>query len=137
MTSKNFFKVNIGLQKPTQSQIELVRRRALNTISHGRGKSKQLDAKSVEAMLRIVTGRYSDLQATLESQFRNVDYKLDSKFAQGVKQAKVLLILIEQDVRQLQSMGYDGNVSGIDYAVAVERLRVLANHKQSLNMEEV
>lgn len=126
MASKDFFKVNIEIKKPTQSQIDLVRRRALSSIRLGRGK-KKLDAKSVEAMLRIVSGRYSDLMSELVASHRNVEYKLDSKFAQGVKEAREALAKIQHDVKRLEGMGYGSESSSIDYLATLERLKALTS----------
>lgn len=122
MANKNFFKVAANIKRPTQNKIELIRRGALRSIQKGR-KSDGLDAKSIEAMLRMVSGRYGNLHSDLESDYRSVDHKLDSKRAQGIKEAKSLMIKIERDIHQLETMGYDKAESGIDYEELLSRLR--------------
>lgn len=128
--AKSFLKVLVRLQKPTQKQIELVRRRALATVRHSR-RNQKLDAKSVESMLRMVSGRYSDLHAALETEYRKREHKIDTTYARGLKKTKASLIKVEQDINQLESMGYDKTTSGIDYDIAVARLRGLAQGNES------
>lgn len=128
--AKSFLKVLVRLQKPTQKQIELVRRRALATVKHTR-RNQKLDAKSVEAMLRIVSGRYSDLHAALETEYRKREHRIDTTYARGLKKTKASLIKVEQDINQLESMGYDKTTSGIDYDIAVARLRSLAQGNET------
>lgn len=128
--AKSFLKVLVRLQKPTQKQIELVRRRALATVKHTR-RNQKLDAKSVESMLRIVSGRYSDLHAALETEYRKREQRIDSTYARGLKKTKASLIKVEQDINQLESMGYDKTTSGIDYDIAVARLRGLAQGNET------
>lgn len=125
MVSKNFFKVDVNLDRPSQKSIELVRRRALIAIR--RNKKGKLDARAVESMLRMVSGRYSDLNAQLENKYREIGHRLDSKFAQGAKEAKSLLIKIEHDIRQLEAMGLKKEHSGIDYEGIVARLETIIN----------
>ena len=122
--AKSFLKVLVRLKRPTQKQIEMVRRRALLNVKHTK-KTKKLDAKSVESMLRIVSGRYSDLHSALESEFRRREHRIDTTYARGLKKTKSALIKVEQDVNHLESMGYDKTTSGIDYDDAVARLRRL------------
>lgn len=100
MASKSFFKVKANITRPTQKQIELVRVRALQDVRHSR-KGEKLDAKSVEALLRIVSGRYSNLHRALESEYRRVDNKLDMKFAQGSREARKQLIKLKPAIEQL------------------------------------
>lgn len=132
--AKSFLKVLVRLQKPTQKQIELVRRRALATAKHTR-RNKKIDAKSVEAMLRIVSGRYSDLHAALETEYRKREHRIDTTYARGLRKTKASLIKVEQDINQLESMGYDKTTSGIDYDDAVTRLRLLSKGNESRDGE--
>ncbi|QHN42655.1 hypothetical protein GII36_02175 [Candidatus Mycosynbacter amalyticus] len=134
--AKSFLKVLVRLQKPSQKQIELVRRRALATVKHTR-RNQKLDAKSVEAMLRIVSGRYSDLHAALETEYRKREQRIDTTYARGLKKTKASLIKVEQDINQLESMGYDKTTSGIDYDDAVARLRLLAQGNESRDTDAV
>ncbi len=132
--AKSFLKVLVRLQKPTQKQIELVRRRALANVKHTR-RNKKIDAKSVEAMLRIVSGRYSDLHAALETEYRKREHRIDTTYARGLRKTKASLIKVEQDINQLESMGYDKTTSGIDYDDAVARLRLLSKGNESQDLE--
>lgn len=88
-------------------------------------------------MLRIVSGRYSDLHASLETEYRRREHRVDATFARGLKKTKSSLIKVEQDINQLESMGYDKTTSGIDYDIAVARLRTLASGNESRDTDAV
>ncbi len=137
MASKSFFKVDTGLKRPTQQQIELARRKALSKVQ--RGVNRKLDAKAIEAMLRMVIGYFGDLRSQLEADHRKVEHKLETKFAQGVKQAKSKVIKINQDIRHLEDMGYDAADSGIDYRDLVNRLRKVGktDHAAALSLSSL
>ncbi len=134
--AKSFLNVIVRLKRPTQKQIEMVRRRALLNVRHTK-KTQKLDAKSVEAMLRIVSGRYSDLHSALESEYRRREHRIDTTYARGLKKTKSALIKVEQDVNHLESMGYDKTTSGIDYDDAVVRLRKLGKGNEESHVVRV
>ncbi len=134
--AKSFLKVAVRLKRPTQKQIESVRKKALSGVRHSRKRAK-LDAKSIEAMLRIVSGRYSDLHSALESEFRRREHRIDATYARGLKKTKSALIKVEQDVNHLESMGYDKTTSGIDYDEAVARLRKLGKGNEEAQVIRV
>lgn len=134
--AKSFLKVLVRLRRPTQKQIETVRKKALASVRHSR-KRQKLDAKSVESMLRIVSGRYSDLHSALESEYRRREHRIDATYARGLKKTKSALIKVEQDVNHLESMGYDKTTSGIDYDDAVARLRKLGKGNEEAQVVRV
>lgn len=134
--AKSFLKVIVRLKRPTQKQIEAVRQKALKSI-RSRAKNKKLDAKSIESMLRMVSGRYSDLHSALESEYRRREHRIDATYARGLKKTKSALIKVEQDVNQLESMGYDKTTSGIDYDEAVVRLRKLGKGNEEAHVVRV
>lgn len=134
--AKSFLKVLVRLGKPTQKQIESVRKKALSSVRHSK-KRQKLDAKSIESMLRIVSGRYSDLHSALESEYRRREHRIDATYARGLKKTKAALIKVEQDVNHLESMGYDKTTSGIDYDDAVARLRKLGKGNEEAQVVRV